>query len=329
MAAPAVSVIIPTRNRYDLLVPTLASALAQRDVPIEVIVVDDASEDDTAAFLDGVGDGRLRVVRHSCRQGVAATRNSGLAAARGRWVAFLDDDDLWSPTKLGRQLDALRGRPGCGWCTGGAVLIGDTLEVIGAQPPPPATEDLFRVLLASNAVPGGASGVLADRQLVLDAGGFDARFSLLADWDLWIRLAQRSMLASVPAPLHAYRLHAESMSCQVGTVEEELAAMEAKYDGERRAEGVLFQRGAFEFWLADRRQRSNRRGAAAVGYLRSAGYTGPVNAAAHAVIAMAWPGAMRHYNARRARQVDGRWLREAEDWLGALPTLPPPSIATG
>ena len=101
-----VSVIIATRNRSTLLAETLRSVLGQRGVDFEVIVVDEASTDDTAALLAALDDPRVRVIRHGEALGLSAARNHGAAEANGDWLAFIDDDDLWAPDKLARQLRA-------------------------------------------------------------------------------------------------------------------------------------------------------------------------------------------------------------------------------
>ena len=101
-----VSVVIPTRNRSALLATTLRSVLRQQQVDLEVIVVDEASTDDTPAVLAAIGDTALRVIRHDAPRWLAAARNSGAAEAQGEWLAFLDDDDLWAPDKLVRQIQA-------------------------------------------------------------------------------------------------------------------------------------------------------------------------------------------------------------------------------
>ncbi len=101
-----VSVVIPTRNRSTLLAMALRSVFHQQDVELEVIVVDEASTDDTSTMLATIGDARVRVIRNDAPHGVSAARNSGAAEARGEWLAFLDDDDLWAPTKLARQIHA-------------------------------------------------------------------------------------------------------------------------------------------------------------------------------------------------------------------------------
>ena len=94
------SVIIPTRNRWQQL-PRLGlrAALMQRDIDAEVIVVDDGSFTQPAD-VEGLADPRVQLVRHERRLGVASARNTGLRHARGEWIAFLDDDDMWAPNKL-------------------------------------------------------------------------------------------------------------------------------------------------------------------------------------------------------------------------------------
>ena len=107
--SPEVTVVIPTRNRAGFLPTCLNAVLDQRDIELEVIVVDDASTDDTRAVLQHLQtDQRARVISLGTRGGVAAARNAGIAEARGEWLAFLDDDDIWAPWKLSRQLSAAR-----------------------------------------------------------------------------------------------------------------------------------------------------------------------------------------------------------------------------
>jgi glycosyltransferase involved in cell wall biosynthesis len=99
-----VTVVIPTHNRKELLDRTLRSVLAQEDVDLSVVVVDDGSADGTEAFVQALADPRVSVVRHPEARGVSAARNTGIARATTTWLAFVDDDDLWAPTKLRAQL---------------------------------------------------------------------------------------------------------------------------------------------------------------------------------------------------------------------------------
>jgi len=212
-----VSVIVPTRNRPALLALTLRSVLAQRGVEFEVIVVDEASTDDTPSVITSFGDARIRSIRHHRPQGVSAARNHGVAEARADWVAFLDDDDLWAPTKLALQLGALRAS-GATWAYVGHVNINVHHHVTGGSPPLPPGE-LIRQLPEHNVVPGGCSGVIVSKDTVRRAGLFDGEFQPLADWDLWLRLADIGVPACVSQPLVAYRLHGAQMSLDASRVE--------------------------------------------------------------------------------------------------------------
>ena len=104
---PLVSVVIGTRNRSGLLLRTLRTVLWQTHGRLEVLVVDDGSDDDTAEVVASHPDPRVVLVRRTSSGGVARARNDGLAQARGAYVAFTDDDDLWAPGKLEAQLAAL------------------------------------------------------------------------------------------------------------------------------------------------------------------------------------------------------------------------------
>ncbi|MBA3966523.1 MAG: glycosyltransferase family 2 protein, partial [Nitrospirales bacterium] len=101
---PLVSVVIPTRNRPDLVVRAIRSVLTQTFTAIEIIVVLDGPDGLTAERLQGIGDRRVHITSLPGPQGGAAARNAGVAAAKGKWIAFLDDDDEWLPTKLDIQL---------------------------------------------------------------------------------------------------------------------------------------------------------------------------------------------------------------------------------
>jgi glycosyltransferase involved in cell wall biosynthesis len=202
--------VIPTRDRIDLLKETLESVLAQVDVEMEVIVVDDGSSQDVASVLVELGDDRVRLLRNDVWMGVSAARNRGMEAANAPWVACVDDDDLWAPDKLRSQLDAAVGS-GRSWVYVGAVNVTPRLRVVaGAKPMAP--EEVVSRIRSVNVVPGGASGVLLRRDLALLVGGFDGAFHHFADWDLWMRLAEEGPPAWVPRPLIAYRVHQSNMA---------------------------------------------------------------------------------------------------------------------
>lgn len=211
MSAPAVTVVIPTRNRRAMLQLTLQSVLAQRDVEMHIVVVDEGSSDGTRDYLRSLEDQRVSVLRNDEPEGLPAARNAGLAAARTRWIAFLDDDDLWAPDKLATQLASMQQTPATQWCCASALQIDEQSRVLGAERLSSGS-DILRRLLVGNVIPGGGSGVLARTELLRKVGGFLDEAGPAADWECWIRLAQQSPVAVVDRPLLAYRLWAGSMS---------------------------------------------------------------------------------------------------------------------
>ena len=267
--APDVTVVIPTRNRCEVVSQkALRSALAQEAVEHEVVVVDDASTDETAARLATVADPRLRVLRLNERAGVARARNAGIAAARGAWVAFLDDDDVWSPRKLRTQLDAARDGE-ADFVYSGVVSIDGGSVPRYVFPLPRPTELPLRIL-RSSVLPAGCSNVLARTELVRALGGFDEQLFQLADWDLWIRLSWNGRPAATEEVLVGYVEHDENMLLtDPRDVTPELAYLEEKHRDLRARHGVELDRATFFHWVAWGHLRRKHRGRAARMYLRS------------------------------------------------------------
>ena len=263
-----VSVIIATRNRSTLLAKTLRSVLGQRGVDFEVIVVDEASTDDTAALLAALDDPRVRIIRHGEALGLSAARNHGADEASGDWLAFIDDDDLWAPDKLARQLraaeDARRD-----WVYTGAVNI-EGHRIVHSRPPLPPDETVA-MLPRYNAIPGGASNVAWRRTAWDLVGPFDTRFRGGEDWDMSIRLAKRSPPAWVCSPLVAKRVHSTNMFLDVGEIVRSTKLIEASH-------GTRADWGRLHLWFAERYLRAGRRGEA-VGQLVKAAAKGQLTGA--------------------------------------------------
>ena len=256
-----VSVVIPTHDRSGLLQLALLSVLDQRDVDLEVIVVDDGSSDDTPQVVGRIDDSRVRLVRHDAPLGVSAARNRGIAEARGRWVAFLDDDDIWAPDKLLLQLRAL-GETGRAWSYTGAVNITLDHRIIGGSPPLPP-EEVVEGLPRTNLVPAGCSAPLVLAEALAETGGFDGTYHHFADWDLWIRLARAGPPAWTPGPLVGYRIHPGNASVDTDGMVSELDIIEERYGGP-------VDRAAFYRHVARVSRRINRQGRAIGYYLRAA-----------------------------------------------------------
>ena len=209
----SVSVVIPTRDRAALLETTLRSVLWQDDVDLEVIVVDDASTDATPEVVAAAADSRVTLVRRDEPHGPPGARNLGAGRASGEWVGFVDDDDVWAPDKLARQL-AAADPADRGWVYVGAVAVSESLAIVSGNPPP-SPEAVMAVLPRSNPVPGGGSNVILRRDLFERVGGFDERLAPCEDWELWARLTRHGPPAAVHEPLMGYRLHAGAASLDV------------------------------------------------------------------------------------------------------------------
>lgn len=228
-AIPDVSVVVPTRDRRDMVVATVQGLFDQRDVSLEVVVVDDGSLDGTNEALAALNDPRVRVVRHDQARGQAVARDSGVAAARAEWVAFLDDDDRWAPDKLRRQLDAAAAI-GADFVYATAVTV-DSQGRVRDYMTAPDPQTLRLRIRARNMIPAGSSNVLARAELLRQVGGFDPVLTHLADWDVWIRLAERGRPAACPEPLVAYVLHEGNIHLEQADIAAEARHLKAKHAG--------------------------------------------------------------------------------------------------
>lgn len=207
-----VSVIIPAYNRKRLLERAVRSALEQTEGDLEVLVMDDGSEDGTREAWEHPADSRVRYFRLE-HGGACRARNEGLARARGEYAAFLDSDDTWEQGKLRRQLDFLRETGAdavfCAfrhWDTKGQVTRrpGDWL---------PAGQVEKRQLLAENAV--STQTILGKTECLRDTG-FDNDFPRMQDWDFALRLAERYRVFYDPEPLADVYLQGDSISGDPG-----------------------------------------------------------------------------------------------------------------
>jgi glycosyltransferase involved in cell wall biosynthesis len=194
---PLVSVIIPTYNRSGLVFKAVASVLEQTWSDLEVILVDDGSEDDTLICASGIRDPRLRVFSQE-NKGVSAARNLGIAHARGQYIALLDSDDHWLPAKLERQVRFMEE---------GGFHISQTEEIWirrGKRVNPKHVHAkfagwFFTPSLALCLV--SPSCVMFTRALWEKAGPFDENLLACEDYDLWLRTGLQHPVGLVPEPL--------------------------------------------------------------------------------------------------------------------------------
>jgi glycosyltransferase involved in cell wall biosynthesis len=209
---PTVSVIIPTYNRWPMIAEAVESVLAQSFTALEVIVIDDGSDDGTVDRLQKYA-ASLRVISQE-RRGVAAARNSGVRNAQGRYVAFLDSDDLWLSGKLEIQTAFMAQHPEMQICQTEEIWIRHGRRVNPKTKHRKPSGDIFRRSLELCLV--SPSAVMMTRELFDRVGGFDETLPVCEDYDLWLRIAVEHRVGLIPTALVVKRGgHADQLSRSV------------------------------------------------------------------------------------------------------------------
>jgi glycosyltransferase involved in cell wall biosynthesis len=220
-----VSVVIPAYQAEEFIGAALASVASGKARPAEVIVVDDASTDRTRAIATAAG---ARVIAQPRNLGPSAARNAGVDAASSQWVAFLDADDVWFPDKLALQWEALQRWPDAGLCftdydavyADGRLRPSETTTHAGYNEIRREARVGSAVRFESSAFVAGLvrsmfvcqSSVVVNRALFLRCGGYDPRYRLAEDYDLFIRLVGNAPAIAIERPLLRYRRHAASLT---------------------------------------------------------------------------------------------------------------------
>jgi glycosyltransferase involved in cell wall biosynthesis len=233
-SSPLVTVCVPSYNYADLLRPCLESVLSQSFRDFELLVVDDASTDDSARVTESFNDPHVRVVRHARNVGAVQTWNHGLALARGEYVGFLCADDCFRPDKLKYQVATLQLYPQVALVHADGEWMNERGEKQEGQESSAAFRSVFppevRAYLETDHVvrpplelPRLAAGynyihlssALLRRRAAAEAGGFDPTLPYAADWDLWLRLAAHHGVAYLARPLTAIRLHNRNLTLKL------------------------------------------------------------------------------------------------------------------
>jgi glycosyltransferase involved in cell wall biosynthesis len=210
---PRVSVVMPAYNSARTIGQAIGSVLEQTITDLELLVVDDGSTDATAAAVTAVEDPRVRLITQA-NAGTSAARNTGIAQARGEWVAFLDADDLWLPTKLERQLTLMAAAPGCLASEAGAYLVDDQLNRLELRRCVAVDDPLLAFLRFQN-LPNAGSSWIVRRELLGRIGGFDTTLPRIEDWEFSIRLARFANPLCIDEALALYRYHESNRSHDV------------------------------------------------------------------------------------------------------------------
>jgi glycosyltransferase involved in cell wall biosynthesis len=208
-SGPAVTVLIPVYNGANYLGHSVASVLGQSLADFELVVVDDGSTDRTPEVLRNYCDPRLRVLSLPRNSGIASARNAGIGAARGRYIAFLDHDDIAAPSRLEKQAGFLEQHPAVG-------MVGSAVEFIDAngatlRTVPMPRSDLEIRWMNLLECPLRQSSLMIRTKLAREQP-YDARFLSLSDWDFIQRLLDRAEAANLPEVLVQYRSHSANIS---------------------------------------------------------------------------------------------------------------------
>ncbi|MBW4488222.1 MAG: glycosyltransferase [Trichocoleus desertorum ATA4-8-CV12] len=208
-----ISVIIPVYNGEKTIKETVESVLAQDFVDFELIIINDGSQDSTLDIVASISDPRIKVFSYS-NAGLSASRNRGFGHSCGKYIAFLDADDLWAPDKLSKHLKILQEHPQAAvaysWTNlidkfGDFVRIGSRIAITG---------NVYPNLLLANFLESGSNALIC-RYALEAVGGFDESLSAAEDWDMWLRLSKHYDFVAVPYPHVLYRLSPHSMSTNV------------------------------------------------------------------------------------------------------------------
>ncbi len=198
--SPKVSVVIPTYNRVCTVVRAIESVLTQTYQNLEIIVVDDGSTDNTREVIERLHDPRVRYIRHGENRGGSLARNTGIEAATGEYIAFLDSDDEWLPEKLERQVQLFqRSEPCVGAVYCGFATVGEHGQITATRIPEHRGM-ILEELYTWNVIPS-TSWVVMRRECFLRVQPFDPAMPSCQDWDLWIRLARYYEFDFIPEVL--------------------------------------------------------------------------------------------------------------------------------
>lgn len=210
MSELQISVVIPTRNRAQYLVQALESVFAQTYQPAEIIVIDDGSTDDTRTQLSDLIDAKK--IRYVFQQpkGVSAARNKGIESALYPYIAFLDSDDLFLPTKLEKQIKLFENQPELGFVHCCFSKFTDQGRDLGTRDTSRHSGRIYPQILLEWSVLMAMPCMLARTEAIRNVGGFDESMIWAEDMDLWRRMSRRYEVGVVDEVLVRVRVHASS-----------------------------------------------------------------------------------------------------------------------
>jgi len=250
---PLVSVIIPSYNHGHFVTDAIESVLKQSYKTIELLVVDDGSNDDTECRVMAYGD-RLKYIKHTRNEGMSRARNTGIRNSLGEFIAFLDSDDIWLSEKLEMQIRLIRndldkkiGIVACGIYQ--APSDGEIIREI-RQRQYTCKEEIFETFAMKNIITCSASGVLIRRDCFKTSGFFDETLRAGEDWDMWQRISKHYQIAWLETPLVKIRVIPNSMSSSMNVLKMlpyELVVLKKIFSEEEFSGKSRLKRKAYSF----------------------------------------------------------------------------------
>lgn len=207
---PKVTVVIPAYNAMTYLPETLDSVLKQTCTDFEVLIINDGSKDNIIQWVSEITDPRVRLISQE-NQGLPGARNTGIAHAQGKYIAFLDADDLWEPSKLEKQLECFQQHPEAGVVYTWTLLVDEYGKPTGRIFASQAEGNVWRQLLETDVISNGSCATVR-KECFDTVGVFDRSLTSAEDLDMWLRIAVQYQFAVVKEPLTFYRQYATSMS---------------------------------------------------------------------------------------------------------------------
>lgn len=205
-----VSIVMPTFNGSRYLAGAIANCLAQAEVSLELIIVDDASQDDTPAIIAALDDPHVIKLRHSKNKGLPTALNTGFVAATGQYLTWTSDDNLYAPGALGAMAGYLDTHPDVAFVYADYWTIDPNGDVLGVQAVEPQ-----EILLQRSCV---GPCFLYRRQVYETIGSYNTELRLIEDYEYWLRVSQKFVMQPIHQPLYFYRTHPASLTNQARVI---------------------------------------------------------------------------------------------------------------
>ena len=252
---PLVSVIIPTYNAEKWIRKTVDSVLAQTYSPIEVILVDDCSQDRTREILSSFAN-RIKVIKNNSNQGVSVSRNLAIEASQGDYIALLDHDDLWHPQKLEKQMPLFDTTPTLGLVYSDAYYEKTPQDRWRSfKINPPFRGRVFDKLLEHNFIL--CLTAIIPRRVLDQVGWFQPHLRFAEDYELFFRIAENFPVDFIDEPLATYRIHDQNFSRRLDVCNKELIEIFETYSSRSGVYGsiaMVYIRWGMDAWRLEQRR---------------------------------------------------------------------------